>query len=131
MSARFSRNQRKTDGHRTPSQFTESEHESELSLEDAAPNLLRELTQRNCRSRSEIRVDRQIRHTLIVLVRGLGVVQHVKRVDAKLQTFRFRHLERLCEVRIESPDGETLNDVLTQIPPLSRLGVLENDLPIL
>src|SRR5262245_48502276 len=103
------------------------EHEPKLSLEYAASDLLRELSPGNCRTCREVWVDGQIRHALVIHISRLRVIQHVERIHAELQALRFRHLERLREVRIESPDRQTLNDVLPQIPSLSRLRILEND----
>ena len=61
---------------------------------------------------------------------GWGMVQDVERVDTKLHAFRFRDPERLREVRIETPDWESSQNVLAQVSLVSRLRILENDDPI-
>ena len=76
--------------------FNSSELEPKLALEHTATGLLSDLAPRDCCARGQVRIDRQ------VWIRGLRMVQDVKRVEPELQALGFGHFERFRKVRIES-----------------------------
>src|SRR2546422_6557367 len=104
-----------------------SEVQTQLALEHSASGLRSELTPRNGSARSQVGVDRETRIEGIQRADGLRMVQHVECIHAELEPLRFREPERFGQIRVEAPNRESWEDVLAQVPALSRLRILEDD----
>src|SRR6267142_652370 len=104
-----------------------SEVQTQLALEHSAAGLRSELTPRTGSARSQVGVDRETRIESILRADGLRMVQHVECIHAELEPLRFRDAERFGQIRVEAPNRESWEDVLAQVPALSRLRILEDD----